>query len=121
MSQTMDSAFPISGQSFSFILRHASYLIAKAGKPYTIGEDLILPAATQMVSIVCGEDTAKCLNGIPLSDTTVMRRIHEMSDDALSQLISRIKQSTHYAIQLDESTDVSGMANVLVYEERKGP
>jgi hypothetical protein len=103
----------------SFKLRLASYntsyLIAKASKPYTIGEDLILPAATQMVSIICGEETAQMLNGVPLSDTTVMRRIHEMAEDVLSQLISRINQSTHYAIQLDESTDVAGVANVIVY------
>jgi hypothetical protein len=36
--------------------------IAKAGKPHTIAEELILPAAKAMVSAIVGERTAKDLN-----------------------------------------------------------
>jgi hypothetical protein len=48
-----------------------SLRIAKAGKPHTIGESLLLPAAKDMVSSVFGEKVAKQLERIPLSNDTV--------------------------------------------------
>jgi hypothetical protein len=35
--------------------------------------------------------------------------------DVLKQLLLRIQASKFYALQLDESTDVSGLAQLLVY------
>lgn len=37
----------------------ASYRIAKDGKPHTIGETLLLPAAVYMVQAMLGENTAQ--------------------------------------------------------------
>jgi hypothetical protein len=37
-------------------------LIATAGKPHTVAEELILPAAKAMVSAMVGEKAAKDLN-----------------------------------------------------------
>ncbi len=47
----------------------------------------------------------------PFSDDTVARRIVDMSDDIERQLVEWIKASPYFAIQLDESTDIS---NVLL-------
>ena len=84
----------------------ASYLvslrIAKTGKPHTIGESLILPAAKDIVSCILGEAAAKKLDVVPLSNNTVSRRIHDLASQVKTILIKRIKQSKHFAIQLDE-------------------
>jgi hypothetical protein len=47
-----------------------SMLIAKAGKPHTVAEELILPAAKAMVSAMVGEKAAKDLNLVALSNDT---------------------------------------------------
>ena len=52
---------------------------------------------------------------IPLSNNTVLRRISAISDDQREQLILRNKEGSKFAIQLDESTDITNMANLLVY------
>jgi hypothetical protein len=56
-------------------------LIAKAGKPNTIAEELILPAAKGMVSAVVEEKAAKDLNLVALSNDTVKKRIDKISDN----------------------------------------
>ena len=93
----------------------ACLLIAKSKKPYNIGEELILPAAIKMSAIVHGKKEANEMRKIPLSNNTVCRRIFEISEDQREQLILRIKESPKFAIQLDESTDITKMAHLLAY------
>uniref|UniRef100_A0A8C1RK47 HAT C-terminal dimerisation domain-containing protein n=1 Tax=Cyprinus carpio TaxID=7962 RepID=A0A8C1RK47_CYPCA len=52
------------------------------------------------------------LGAIPLSNDTVARRIVDMSNDIREQLV---KKSPYYALQLDESTDIAGQAQLLTY------
>lgn len=93
----------------------ASYLIAKAKKPYTVGEELVLPTAVQITETIHGKKYADELRKIPLSNDTVARRISDISCDQFQQLIQRIKESPKFAIQLDESTDITNLAQLLVY------
>ena len=93
----------------------ASWLIAKTKKPFNIGEDLVLPAAVKMTEIVCGKKEAEDMRKIPLLNNTVSRRISAINDDQREQLILRIKEGVKFAIQLDESTDITNMAHLLVY------
>lgn len=92
--KTLETAF--SGNDNSKAV-DASYrvakLIAKAGKLHTIGETLILPAAKEMVGVMCGEKARKQLNLISLSDNTVERRINEMADDITQKLVKNIRES----------------------------
>ena len=92
-----------------------SYRIAKKGIPHTIGENLCLPVAKHMVNCVLGEKTAKTLDKIPLSDNTVAHCIDSISTDILSQLISRIKNCEFFSLQVDESTYIANLSNLLVY------
>ncbi|XP_026093452.1 zinc finger BED domain-containing protein 5-like [Carassius auratus] len=114
--KTLETAF--SGNDNSKAVE-ASYrvanLIAKAGKPHTIGETLILPAAKEMVGVMCGEKARKQLNLISLSDNTVERRINEMADDITQKLVKNIRESPFYALQLDESTDIANLSNLLAF------
>jgi hypothetical protein len=93
----------------------ASYLIAKAKKPFTIGEELILPAAIKICEIIHGKEISDVFKYVPLSNDTVTSRIREISNDQLQQLIYRIKQSPNFAIQIDETTDITNMAQVSTY------
>lgn len=93
----------------------ASYHIARAKKPHTIGEDLILPATKDIVREMLGEDAAKKIDAVPLSDNTVQRWIGEMSEDVSAQLLEQVRGSKYFALQLDESTDVANAAELLVY------
>lgn len=62
---------------------HASYnislLIAKSGKPHTIGEDLILPAISEVIRTVLHKPASDIIKKICLSNNTVQRRIYEMA------------------------------------------
>lgn len=92
-----------------------SYLIGRNMKPHTIGESLVLPAAIKIISIMHGEKYSNDLKSIPLSRDTVSRRITAISDNIKSNLLDRLKNSKFYAIQLDETTDISNMAQLIVY------
>lgn len=98
-----------------------SLMIAKQKKAHTIGEDLVLPAAKEMVRCVLGDESVKKLNSISLSNNTVQRRIEEMSLDIFQQVISEISMSKiGFAIQLDESTDVTNCAQLLIFARYVG-
>ncbi len=88
--------------------------IAKAKKGHIIAETLILPCATEIVKELFGEDKSKQLAKIPLSNNTVKRRIATMSEDVRDQLSARLR-GNNFALQIDESTDVSKMAQLLAY------
>lgn len=92
-----------------------SYLISKDKKPYTIGETLIKPATIKICEIVLGEDFANKINLVPLSNDTIAKRISEINQDLFTQLLDRIKKSSKFAIQLDETTDITNFAQLLLY------
>lgn len=97
----------------------ASYLIslriAQSGKPHTIGESLVLPAIKDAVEVMFGERSLKEVESIPLSNNTVARRIDEMAEWVENQLIHRIQIGGLFALQLDESTDVQGLSQLLIF------
>ncbi|XP_034837910.2 zinc finger BED domain-containing protein 5-like [Maniola hyperantus] len=96
----------------SFML---SYKIARAGKPHTIAEDFLKPCMTEVVACLLGEDSAKKVATVQCSNNIVSDRIHKISDHIEDELIDRLKESNAFAMQLDESTDVAGLAILLVF------
>ena len=104
----LDNEGHLCGQNKSAV--HASYLVsyqvAKAKKPHTIAEDLILPSCKDIVRTMLGEESVKKLNPISLSNNTVQRRISEISTDIKEQVILEIQEAplNLFSIQLDEST-----------------
>ena len=93
----------------------ASYQIAKQKKGHTIGEDLLMPVMKEFVKIMIGEKESKKLNAISLSNSTVKTRITDMSDDVLEQILTHVKASPFYSIQLDESTDIADLPQLSVF------
>lgn len=90
-------------QMASFKVAHK---IALCKKPHTIAEQLILPAAIDMVTIMLDEASAAKLKAVPLSNDTVARRICDISSDLEEQIIEKIKER-RFALQVDEATDIS--------------
>lgn len=114
---TVHSMFASTSESNDDGLRasyNISLLIAKSGKPHTIGEQLILPAVEEVLKTVLHKSSFDILKRIPLSNNTVQRRIDEMSSDVESFLCDYL-QTTHFSIQLDESTLPGNEALLLTY------
>ncbi|CAH1977859.1 unnamed protein product [Acanthoscelides obtectus] len=114
---TLDRMFASTSQRNDDGLRasyNISLLIAKSGKPHTIGEKLILPAVEEVLKTVLYKPATDIIKRIPLSNNTVERRIDEMSSDIESFLCNYL-QTTHFSIQLDESTLPDNAALLLAY------
>ena len=93
-----------------------AYHIAKEKKAHTIGETLIKPCALEMTELVCGTEQRKKLEAIPSSNDPVRSRIIDISNNILEQVMEELKASPFpFSMQLDESTDVSQCAQLLVY------
>lgn len=91
-----------------------AYRIARSKKPHTIAEELVLPAALDMVSIMIGESAAKQLASVPLSNNTISRRISDMSDDITDQITDKLRDRD-FSIQLDEAVDNNNDAHFICY------
>ena len=93
-----------------------AYLIAKQGKPHTIGETLIKPAVLKMANIMLGKEAEVKLSQIPLSNDTISDRIEDMSKDILAQVVADLISSpAKFSLQLDETTDVSNLSQLAVF------
>lgn len=92
-----------------------SLLIAKKGSAHIVGEDLIIPTAKIISNALFDEKSSKTISEIPLSNTTVKRRIDEMSQCVRESIINVLKRSEYFSLQLDESTDVADQANLLAF------
>nr|XP_040582287.1 SCAN domain-containing protein 3-like [Lepeophtheirus salmonis] len=106
---TSQTRIPAKAQRASY---EVAYLIAQAKKPHTIGKTLIKPAAIAMSRAMHGDKLARELESVPLSNGTIARRITDMAQDIMCQLVDRIKGGK-YALQLDESTDISTLPSCL--------
>lgn len=118
-SETQQSAKMTKIVTISDKTQEASYLVAelvaKQMKPHTIAEKLILPACCEIVKVLFGEEAEKEVLKIPVSNNTVSRRIEHMSEDIEEQVLRQSRDSPLFALQLDESTDISGQAQLLIF------
>ena len=92
-----------------------SYRIALSGEAHTIAETLIKPCAKDMATCMIDAKSAEIIETIPLSNNTVARRIQDLATDIENELVFRLTLCDAYSLQLDESTDVSGLAVLLVF------
>lgn len=115
---TISNLFALSSKQDDDGLRasyNVSLLIAKSGKPHTIGEELILPAVQEILKTVLHHKTpSDIIKKIPLSNNSVQRRIDEMAKDVEISLCDYLK-TCKFSIQLDESTLPNNEALLLSY------
>jgi len=72
----------------------------KCNKPHTIAEELVLPAAPDLVSTMIGESAAQELKAVPLSNNAICRRIDKISDDINDQLVAKMR-GNEFSLQLN--------------------
>ncbi|XP_064413708.1 zinc finger MYM-type protein 6-like [Latimeria chalumnae] len=85
-------------------------LTARAKKAYSTMETLIIPGALIIAEKMLGDKAVNAIKSIPHSDTSMARRIDEMAHD-----VQNITLDKGFALQLDESTDVSNNAQLIMY------
>ena len=62
-----------------------------------------------------GPEAEEKIRQISLSNDTICRRICDMSMDIQDTVISSGKQSKIFTTQVDESTDISGKAQLIAF------
>lgn len=74
----------------------------------------MLPAAKEIVRCVIGDKAAKEIEKVSLSNDTV-KRIDDMSSSIKNKLLLYLKDCNFFALQIDESTDIANMAQLIVF------
>ena len=99
-----------------------SLLIAQEKKPHTAGEKIAKGASVKLAStlpilpIFCGEEAARKIDQVHLSNNTVKRRIDEMSMDVEEQVVQDLKDSMHpFSLQLDVSTEEGSCSQLMAF------
>ncbi|UYV62972.1 hypothetical protein LAZ67_2002685 [Cordylochernes scorpioides] len=91
-------------------------LIARKKKAHAEAEEIILPALKIVAGCMLTNDAMEKVTKIPLSSKTIARRIEDMSEDIELQIKQSFNySSTKWAIQLDETTDISNKAQLLAF------
>jgi hypothetical protein len=89
----------------------ASYAISlhavKCKTPHTVVQELVVPSAIGIASIMFDDKIVSQIKAIPCSENTVQRRTVEMAADVTDQVLVKIMLAKQFALQLDESTDTS--------------
>jgi hypothetical protein len=94
----------------SYALAH---LIAKRSKPFTEGE-FIKECILTAVEIICPEKLQHFKN-ISLSPNTIADRVCDIGDDIGSQLKEKISKFKRCSIAIDETTDVTDVAQLAIF------
>jgi len=87
-------------------------LLLNQKQSHTVAETIILPACKAIGNEMLGLEAAKEIAKVPLSDNTINRHIDDVSADIERVVLEKIRVSNKLALQLDESTDISGNAQL---------
>ena len=94
---------------------HVAKLVAKSMKPHTVVESLIMPACKIMVETMLGDEAERVISKMPFSNNTVQRRMEMMSCDIDSQICEVLRSKQRFSLQIDESTDIAGKAQLMAF------
>ena len=98
--------------------QEASYLVAELvaqkKKSHVIAESIIMPACKIIVNTMLGKEALCEVEKVPLSDNTISRRIHDMSEDTENNVSETLK-NTNFCLQVDESTDITNKCHVIAF------
>lgn len=95
----------------------ASYMIAHkiAKSNKTFGEGEFVKDCLQVAADVLCPDKKKLFESISLSRRTITTRIEKITENITSQLKEKIKSFVAFSITMDESTDISDTAQLLIF------
>src|SRR5690606_7855940 len=92
-----------------------AYRVARAGEAHTIAETLVKPCIIEVAQCLFTQKEVDVVKKIPLSNNTAARRISDISDAIEVKVVEQLKSSPMWVMQLDESTDVAGLAILLLF------
>jgi hypothetical protein len=84
-------------------------------QPHTAAETLILPACKEIVKSMLGQAAEREISKEPLSNDTIARHIEDMSTVIQKQVAEKLNDGAKFALQLDESADISKKCQVMSY------
>ena len=87
--------------------------IAAAGRSFT-EEEFIKKCMLSAISLICPSQNKKFQN-VSLSRTTIQRRIKDIANNITEQLRHKAIEFSYYSLAIDESTDSTDTAQVLVF------
>ncbi|XP_066512762.1 general transcription factor II-I repeat domain-containing protein 2A-like [Hoplias malabaricus] len=87
--------------------------IAKSGQPFTEGE-FVKNCMMKVCDVLCPDKTRAFAN-VSLSRNTVANRVCEMATDLKTQLIERAKDFVAYSLAVDETTDATDTAQLVIF------
>ena len=94
----------------------AAYRIGKSKVAHSLGETLIKPLFLEMVELICGPEQSKKCDSVSLSNSTIQRRILDISEQLERRVIQELKETKYpFSMQLDESTDIASNCQLLVF------
>lgn len=91
-----------------------AYNIAKESKSFTDGL-FVKKCAVEMLTTLGRAEAATELNEVPLSASTIVRRINSIASVMTTNLKEKILRAKFFSIALDESIDVKSTALLLVF------
>jgi len=89
-------------------------IIAPKSKSYVLAESVILPPCEKMVKVMFGDKVEQEISKIPLSNHNIQRRIIDLSDNIEQNVMTELN-NCQFAIQTDESTDISNHAQLIAF------
>ena len=96
-----------------------AFLIAQQKRPFTEGESIIKPALKHFSEVFEGEAFAKkileAVNDAALCNNTMTRRIQVIAADLEEQILEDFRNSLWTALAVDESTDITAQAQLLIF------
>ena len=87
--------------------------IARKGRSFSDGE-FIKECLTTSAELLCPNEGQQ-FRDITLSRNTITRRIQEMAADVTQQLAAASRGFIAYSLALDESTDVTGTPQIVIF------
>lgn len=88
-------------------------LIVKNNKTFKDGE--FIKACLQTTISIMAPDLLKNIDNIPLSDSTIARRIEDLSLNCREQLQKKINKFDYYSLALDESLDIVDTPQLSIF------
>lgn len=74
-----------------------------------------MPAAAILTETMLDKKAAKAIKTVPLSNDTVCHRIDDMAEDIVAKVVGNLKRTTSFALQLDDSTDITGESQLVAF------
>ena len=112
ISQSSDISL---NQKLTIVSYHVAQNVAKFGISYKAGEEFLRKTLNDISSVLFQRKEAEILSKLPISRHSTSRRIAQSSKFIEEELLQILRQAKWFAIQLDESTDVSNNSVLLVF------